>query len=250
MLDNQLRYSVWSEEKYRDWSWDPLVYTQLAGQSLYGLLAREFAPLPQRLNAVTGRLEKLPGLLEQMRANIVPARVPGNPRRNRGQAEPGRVEPGRRTRRAEPRAAACGRSRASRAGDRRCACRGEDAPAMARADAGAAGQGRLPHRPRTVRREARLRADVAARPCGDPASRRSRSDHHAGEDVRSLAQGARRSRRRAADSRPLPRRSNCRPRSRQRWTSRVRSARRATASSISPSRRCARPRSSCARRIS
>ncbi|MEY2919025.1 MAG: hypothetical protein RL261_330 [Pseudomonadota bacterium] len=76
MLDNQLRYSVWSEEKYRDWSWDPLLYTQLAGQSLYGLLAREFAPLPQRLNAVTGRLEKLPGLLEQMRANIVPARVP------------------------------------------------------------------------------------------------------------------------------------------------------------------------------
>jgi uncharacterized protein (DUF885 family) len=76
MLENQLRYSVWSEEKYRDWSWDPLVYTQLAGQSLYGLLAREFAPLPQRLHSVTGRLEKLPGLLEQMRANVVPARVP------------------------------------------------------------------------------------------------------------------------------------------------------------------------------
>ncbi|MGB7739376.1 MAG: DUF885 domain-containing protein [Steroidobacteraceae bacterium] len=76
MLENQLRYSVWSEEKYRDWSWDPLVYTQLAGQSLYGLLAREFAPLPQRLGSVTSRLEKLPGLLEQMRANIVPARVP------------------------------------------------------------------------------------------------------------------------------------------------------------------------------
>ncbi len=76
MLENQLRYAVWSEEKYRDWSWDPLVYTQLAGQALYGLLAREFAPLPQRLNSMTARLEKLPGLLEQMRANIVPARVP------------------------------------------------------------------------------------------------------------------------------------------------------------------------------
>ena len=76
MLENQLRYSAWSEETYRDWSWDPLVYTQLAGQSLYGLLAREFAPLPQRLNSVSARLEKLPGLLEQMRANIVPARVP------------------------------------------------------------------------------------------------------------------------------------------------------------------------------
>ncbi len=76
MLENQLRYSVWSERKYRDWSWDPLVYTQLAGQALYGLLARDFAPLPERLRAVTSRLEKLPLLLEQERANLVPERVP------------------------------------------------------------------------------------------------------------------------------------------------------------------------------
>ncbi len=76
MLENQLRYAVWSEEKFRDWSWDPTVYTQLAGQSLYGLLAREFAPMPQRLRALTSRLEKLPVLLEQARANLVPERVP------------------------------------------------------------------------------------------------------------------------------------------------------------------------------
>ena len=76
MLENQLRYAVWSEEKFRDWSWDPLSYTQLAGQGLYGLLAREYAPLPERLRSVTSRLEKLPLLLEQMRANLVPARVP------------------------------------------------------------------------------------------------------------------------------------------------------------------------------
>ena len=76
MLENQLRYAVWSEEKFRDWSWDPLSYTQLAGQGLYGLLAREYAPLPERLRSVTSRLEKLPLLLEQMRANLVPERVP------------------------------------------------------------------------------------------------------------------------------------------------------------------------------
>ncbi len=76
LLANQLRYGIWAEEKYRDWSWDPLLYTQLAGQSLYGLLAREFAPLPDRLRSVTSRLEKLPRLLEQERANLVPARVP------------------------------------------------------------------------------------------------------------------------------------------------------------------------------
>ena len=76
MLENQLRYSVWSEEKYRDWSWDPLLYTQLTGQAIYGLLARDFAPLPERLRSVTARLEKLPGLLEQTRSNLVPERVP------------------------------------------------------------------------------------------------------------------------------------------------------------------------------
>jgi len=76
VLENQLRYAIWSDQAYRDWSWDPLVYTQLTGQALYGLLAREFAPLPQRLRSVTLRLEKLPRLLEQARANLVPARVP------------------------------------------------------------------------------------------------------------------------------------------------------------------------------
>ena len=76
MLDNQLRYSLWSEQTLQDNRWNPLVYTQLAGQALYGLLAREFAPLPERLRSLTSRLEKLPTLLEQTRANLVPARVP------------------------------------------------------------------------------------------------------------------------------------------------------------------------------
>jgi uncharacterized protein (DUF885 family) len=76
VLENALRYSIWSEQTYRDWSWDPLVYTQLAGQAVYGVLARDFAPLPERLRSLTSRLEKLPRLLEQARANLVPAKVP------------------------------------------------------------------------------------------------------------------------------------------------------------------------------
>ena len=76
MLENQLRYAIWSDQTYRDWSWDPLVYTQLTGQALYGLLAREFAPLPERLRSLAARLEKMPRLLEQARGNLVPARVP------------------------------------------------------------------------------------------------------------------------------------------------------------------------------
>jgi uncharacterized protein (DUF885 family) len=76
MLENRLRYALWSEATYRDWSWDPLVYTQLTGQALYDLLARDFAPLPERLRSLTSRLEKLPRLLEQARANLVVERVP------------------------------------------------------------------------------------------------------------------------------------------------------------------------------
>jgi uncharacterized protein (DUF885 family) len=76
VLENQLRYAIWTEQQFRDWSWDPLVYTQIAGQALYGLLARDFAPLPERLRSLTARLEKLPQLLEQERANLMPGRVP------------------------------------------------------------------------------------------------------------------------------------------------------------------------------
>jgi uncharacterized protein (DUF885 family) len=76
ILDNQLRYDIWTAEEYRDWSWDPLLYTGLAGDALYSLLAREYAPLPQRLRAATRRLEALPRLLGQARVNLDPDRVP------------------------------------------------------------------------------------------------------------------------------------------------------------------------------
>jgi uncharacterized protein (DUF885 family) len=77
MLENALRFDLWSREVLKDWSWDPLIYTNLAGQALYGLMAREFAPLSQRLAAAIARIEKLPGLWAQMRANLDPAHVPG-----------------------------------------------------------------------------------------------------------------------------------------------------------------------------
>jgi uncharacterized protein (DUF885 family) len=76
MLENELRSQIWNSERYQGWAWDPLVYTQLSGQALYGLLARDFAPFPERVRSLTGRLEQLPRFLAQARANLVPARVP------------------------------------------------------------------------------------------------------------------------------------------------------------------------------
>ena len=76
ILRNQVRYDLWTAQTLQSWASDPQLYSQLAGGALYTLMARDFAPMPQRLKAATGRMEKLPGLFVQMRANLDPARVP------------------------------------------------------------------------------------------------------------------------------------------------------------------------------
>ena len=76
MLKNQLRSDIWSTETLQGWAWDPTIYSQIAGGALYTLMAREFAPMPDRLRSATARMEKLPKLFEQMHANLDLARVP------------------------------------------------------------------------------------------------------------------------------------------------------------------------------
>jgi uncharacterized protein (DUF885 family) len=76
LLSNQLEYQVWSSEQLQEWRWNPLLYTDLAGNSVYLLMARDFAPLPDRLRNVTARLNELPRLLAQVREVLDPARVP------------------------------------------------------------------------------------------------------------------------------------------------------------------------------
>ncbi len=76
VLRNQLRYDIWSAEKLQGWAWDPMIYSQVAGGALYTLMARDFAPMPDRLRNAILRMEKLPTLFEQMRANLDAARVP------------------------------------------------------------------------------------------------------------------------------------------------------------------------------
>jgi uncharacterized protein (DUF885 family) len=76
LLSNQLEYQVWRAEDLQEWRWNPLVYTELVGNSVYTLMARDFAPLPQRLRNVAARLDELPRLLAQVRDVLDPARVP------------------------------------------------------------------------------------------------------------------------------------------------------------------------------
>jgi len=76
VLRNELRYEIWTTEQLQSWAWDPTLYSQLAGSALYTLMARDFAPMPDRLRSATARMEKLPTLFLQMRASLDPARVP------------------------------------------------------------------------------------------------------------------------------------------------------------------------------
>lgn len=76
LLANALRYNVWQLTTSRRWEWDPLLYNDLAGDAIYNLMSRDFAPLPERLKSATARLAGLHRIYEQARRNLVVERVP------------------------------------------------------------------------------------------------------------------------------------------------------------------------------
>lgn len=76
ILRNQLQSEIWNAEVLQSGKWDPQLYNGIAGRAIYGLMAREFAPLPERLKSATARMEKLPAIFAQARENLDPARVP------------------------------------------------------------------------------------------------------------------------------------------------------------------------------
>lgn len=76
LLENALRYQIWSAEVLQDWAWDTQLYSEVTGGALYGLAARDYAPWPQRLKAATARMNAMPATLAQVRAALDPARVP------------------------------------------------------------------------------------------------------------------------------------------------------------------------------
>lgn len=76
LLTRKLQNDLWFLDGLKEWEWNPIAYTQLAGGAIYSLMAREFAPIEKRLQSVTERLEKFPRMYEQIRATLKPARVP------------------------------------------------------------------------------------------------------------------------------------------------------------------------------
>ena len=76
LLMHQLRSDLWSIDELQEWAWNPLVYVGMSGSAIYGLVARDFAPLESRLLSVSARLQQLPRFLQQSRASIQLRRVP------------------------------------------------------------------------------------------------------------------------------------------------------------------------------
>jgi uncharacterized protein (DUF885 family) len=66
-----------AETELRQEAWDPLEWVYILGGGIFPLLAREFAPLADRLASVAGRLEGIPAVVEAAREELVG--LPGRP---------------------------------------------------------------------------------------------------------------------------------------------------------------------------
>jgi uncharacterized protein (DUF885 family) len=70
ILRNRIDRMIFSLEKTMDWKRNPLLYTRLLGNSIYLLIARDFAPLEVRLRSAESRLREFPRVVEQAIANL------------------------------------------------------------------------------------------------------------------------------------------------------------------------------------
>lgn len=68
ILHTQLEGALFYFDTLRDYEWNPLNYN--VGGSIYALVARDFAPLKDRLRSVKGRLEGLPEVCAQAKKNL------------------------------------------------------------------------------------------------------------------------------------------------------------------------------------
>jgi len=76
LLLNEIESRLWRLVSLQEWAWNPLIYVDLSGSAIYALMARDFAPLSERLVSAASRLEQMPRFLAQARAALEPRRVP------------------------------------------------------------------------------------------------------------------------------------------------------------------------------
>lgn len=70
ILRVQLQLILFSLEEEKPYEWDPLSYNASLADSIFALIARDFAPADVRLGSAVKRLEAMPRVLQQIRANL------------------------------------------------------------------------------------------------------------------------------------------------------------------------------------
>src|SRR5438034_5461934 len=70
LLKDKVDNEIFGVEELKEWEWDPLVYNQSLANSIYLLVARDFAPAEQRIPNLRKRLEGIPAVIAQAKANL------------------------------------------------------------------------------------------------------------------------------------------------------------------------------------
>jgi uncharacterized protein (DUF885 family) len=70
ILKENIDYEIFRAEELKEPEWNPLVYMQSLANSLYLLAARDFAPAEKRIPSLRQRLEKIPAVIAQAKANL------------------------------------------------------------------------------------------------------------------------------------------------------------------------------------
>src|SRR6184192_594712 len=70
ILKENIDYQIFRAEDLKEPDWNPLVYMQSLANSLYLLVARDFAPAEKRIPNLRQRMEKIPGVIAQAKANL------------------------------------------------------------------------------------------------------------------------------------------------------------------------------------
>ncbi len=70
ILKENIGYKIFQAEELKEAEWNPLLYMQSLANSLYLLVARDFAPPEKRIAGLRQRMEAIPRVIAQAKANL------------------------------------------------------------------------------------------------------------------------------------------------------------------------------------
>ena len=70
ILKDAIDYELFQLDELKEWQVDPLVYNESLANSLYLLVARDFAPAKERIANLQKRMEAIPAVIVQAKANL------------------------------------------------------------------------------------------------------------------------------------------------------------------------------------